>query len=128
RRHTRSKRDWSSDVCSSDLVSPTRKFAGVLTTWGPCTNSYLIRRALISLTSPVSVSALSFLIRKLRRKKLPEFLQLEHYATLWKKHKQRAAYCTGGSKAVLYRWGMLNRRKSSQTVPQPPLTPMVLMA
>src|SRR5699024_11320854 len=22
RRHTRSKRDWSSDVCSSDLISP----------------------------------------------------------------------------------------------------------
>src|SRR6266513_3100768 len=25
RRHTRSKRDWSSDVCSSDLKLPTRK-------------------------------------------------------------------------------------------------------
>src|SRR5207249_7945780 len=24
RRHTRSKRDWSSDVCSSDLPQPTR--------------------------------------------------------------------------------------------------------
>src|SRR5699024_11859296 len=23
RRHTRSKRDWSSDVCSSDLISPS---------------------------------------------------------------------------------------------------------
>src|SRR5699024_7385337 len=41
---------------------------------------------------------------------------------------QRAAYCTGGSKAVLYRCGMLNRRKSSQRIPHPPLTPMVLMA
>src|SRR5699024_12239051 len=26
RRHTRSKRDWSSDVCSSDLVSGIRTF------------------------------------------------------------------------------------------------------
>src|SRR5699024_11305077 len=25
-RHTRSKRDWSSDVCSSDLLSKTTKF------------------------------------------------------------------------------------------------------
>src|SRR5699024_721631 len=25
RRHTRSKRDWSSDVCSSDLSSPRRR-------------------------------------------------------------------------------------------------------
>src|SRR5207249_9761650 len=24
RRHTRSKRDWSSDVCSSDLLTPSR--------------------------------------------------------------------------------------------------------
>src|SRR5699024_11267306 len=31
RRHTRSKRDWSSDVCSSDLVEDAKKFvaAGV---------------------------------------------------------------------------------------------------
>src|SRR5699024_11722508 len=26
RRHTRSKRDWSSDVCSSDLTSPHRRY------------------------------------------------------------------------------------------------------
>src|SRR5699024_12090266 len=26
RRHTRSKRDWSSDVCSSDLATPTSRF------------------------------------------------------------------------------------------------------
>src|SRR5699024_12196207 len=103
-------------------------FTGVLTTSVTCTNSYLILRALISLTSPVSISALSFLIRKLRRKTLPEFLHLEHYATLWKPHKQRAAYCTGGSKAVLYRCGMLNRRKGSPRIPHPPLTPTALMA
>src|SRR5699024_11653028 len=30
RRHTRSKRDWSSDVCSSDLSSPS--VAGYITT------------------------------------------------------------------------------------------------
>src|SRR5207249_7546907 len=28
RRHTRSKRDWSSDVCSSDLVRPTIHLQG----------------------------------------------------------------------------------------------------
>src|SRR5437868_11699887 len=28
RRHTRSKRDWSSDVCSSDLIFPTGHVAG----------------------------------------------------------------------------------------------------
>src|SRR5699024_12136789 len=28
RRHTRSKRDWSSDVCSSDLYDPLINFAG----------------------------------------------------------------------------------------------------
>src|SRR5699024_11954197 len=28
RRHTRSKRDWSSDVCSSDLVLATRSVGG----------------------------------------------------------------------------------------------------
>src|SRR5699024_11729131 len=27
RRHTRSKRDWSSDVCSSDLVGAANRFA-----------------------------------------------------------------------------------------------------
>src|SRR5699024_9628871 len=27
RRHTRSKRDWSSDVCSSDLTDPTKQFS-----------------------------------------------------------------------------------------------------
>src|SRR5699024_6370757 len=27
RRHTRSKRDWSSDVCSSDLTAPMRNLA-----------------------------------------------------------------------------------------------------
>src|SRR5699024_12172583 len=25
RRHTRSKRDWSSDVCSSDLIAPSKR-------------------------------------------------------------------------------------------------------
>src|SRR5699024_12065283 len=29
RRHTRSKRDWSSDVCSSDLAAATAMAAGV---------------------------------------------------------------------------------------------------
>src|SRR5207249_5815714 len=28
RRHTRSKRDWSSDVCSSDLLCKSRRAAG----------------------------------------------------------------------------------------------------
>src|SRR5207249_6703971 len=28
RRHTRSKRDWSSDVCSSDLLRPTPRRLG----------------------------------------------------------------------------------------------------
>src|SRR5690349_24973235 len=28
RRHTRSLRDWSSDVCSSDLIAPHRLLAG----------------------------------------------------------------------------------------------------
>src|SRR5438067_4844399 len=32
RRHTRSKRDWSSDVCSSDLSSFAPHFATCLTT------------------------------------------------------------------------------------------------
>src|SRR5699024_11271770 len=30
RRHTRSKRDWSSDVCFSDLAPPTNASAGYL--------------------------------------------------------------------------------------------------
>src|SRR5437868_10054676 len=30
RRHTRSKRDWSSDVCSSDLTQRSRRLVGVL--------------------------------------------------------------------------------------------------
>src|SRR5438874_5313218 len=29
RRHTRSLRDWSSDVCSSDLVSPGNRIPGI---------------------------------------------------------------------------------------------------
>src|SRR5699024_11985325 len=29
RRHTRSKRDWSSDVCSSDLAQMYNRFSGV---------------------------------------------------------------------------------------------------
>src|SRR5207249_8723945 len=32
RRHTRSKRDWSSDVCSSDLLSPVMAITGRTTT------------------------------------------------------------------------------------------------
>src|SRR5204863_1259071 len=36
RRHTRSLRDWSSDVCSSDLLKYGRTFAG----------AYLLRRGL----------------------------------------------------------------------------------
>src|SRR5699024_11479193 len=36
RRHTRSKRDWSSDVCSSDLASPMVKYCGLAGMWcGP---------------------------------------------------------------------------------------------
>src|SRR5207249_6593499 len=37
RRHTRSKRDWSSDVCSSDLVSDSEKLqrAGVDSLFAP---------------------------------------------------------------------------------------------
>src|SRR5699024_11277051 len=31
RRHTRSKRDWSSDVCSSDLFAYTAAYSGVRT-------------------------------------------------------------------------------------------------
>src|SRR5690606_40976234 len=31
RRHTRFSRDWSSDVCSSDLALPTRQISGDLT-------------------------------------------------------------------------------------------------
>src|SRR5207249_6514760 len=30
RRHTRSKRDWSSDVCSSDLIAPFTFFFSLL--------------------------------------------------------------------------------------------------
>src|SRR5699024_11546445 len=39
RRHTRSKRDWSSDVCSSDLfLLPVRRFTDLLP-WGAGTPS-----------------------------------------------------------------------------------------
>src|SRR5206468_8020261 len=31
--HTRSDRDWSSDVCSSDLASPEREIFGSLMSW-----------------------------------------------------------------------------------------------
>src|SRR5439155_5529217 len=34
RRHTRWPRDWSSDVCSSDLFSPRTRHARI---WGPVT-------------------------------------------------------------------------------------------
>src|SRR6266536_3700155 len=33
RRHTRSTRDWSSDVCSSDLVRIVRRGTGSVVTW-----------------------------------------------------------------------------------------------
>src|SRR5690349_24486572 len=36
RRHTRSLRDWSSDVCSSDLRSWTCRGRGGLVSWGSC--------------------------------------------------------------------------------------------
>src|SRR5690349_22526998 len=40
RRHTRSLRDWSSDVCSSDLsVSLTRQLAMLRSVLGPSANS-----------------------------------------------------------------------------------------
>src|SRR2546429_7304840 len=39
RRHTRCSRDWSSDVCSSDLTEPRREspqqHAGIAPTWKP---------------------------------------------------------------------------------------------
>src|SRR5699024_11643695 len=34
RRHTRSKRDWSSDVCSSDLISKAEAFRKQAGKWG----------------------------------------------------------------------------------------------
>src|SRR5699024_12049416 len=46
RRHTRSKRDWSSDVCSSDLC-------GVLLVWARLTgfvNGLVVRMSITSLT------------------------------------------------------------------------------
>src|SRR5699024_11852538 len=35
RRHTRSKRDWSSDVCSSDLLGPDEGLAALAEADGP---------------------------------------------------------------------------------------------
>src|SRR5207249_9674739 len=37
RRHTRSKRDWSSDVCSSDLGWPALHWPPTLADWPPST-------------------------------------------------------------------------------------------
>src|SRR5699024_11994883 len=39
RRHTMSKRDWSSDVCSSDLASSSR-VSGVSTVAKPCCSAH----------------------------------------------------------------------------------------
>src|SRR5207249_8802895 len=43
RRHTRSKRDWSSDVCSSDLIKDPD---GKLTIWSSTQTPHYLHRAL----------------------------------------------------------------------------------
>src|SRR5699024_8103524 len=44
RRHTRSKRDWSSDVCSSDLNRSTRPIRWFLLPWNPAKKNQRIGR------------------------------------------------------------------------------------
>src|SRR5699024_12041225 len=41
RRHTRSKRDWSSDVCSSDLILPLLQIHAVGTQMDTCKHHFL---------------------------------------------------------------------------------------
>src|SRR5699024_12008030 len=50
RRHTRSKRDWSSDVCSSDLPAPKVRSAGIGDRVG-----FFATRAILRLDSDLSV-------------------------------------------------------------------------
>src|SRR5699024_11704370 len=56
RRHTRSKRDWSSDVCSSDLVLPVTKSA-LSTVYNVSINSSL--KSIASVASSMLEQALS---------------------------------------------------------------------
>src|SRR2546421_7195001 len=52
RRHTRSDRDWSSDVCSSDLIKKTRP---ALVIQNDVTNRYGMTTIVAAITSRVSV-------------------------------------------------------------------------
>src|SRR5699024_11574716 len=56
RRHTRSKRDWSSDVCSSDLslhsVVSIHLCVGALMSLCPCVSEHLLDGCLLDLLQP----------------------------------------------------------------------------
>src|SRR5206468_6547335 len=64
RRHTRSDRDWSSDVCSSDLIAAAG-FLGMFVCGGPVylagTTTSAINLALIMALSPLMVLLLSLI-------------------------------------------------------------------
>src|SRR5690606_40610881 len=74
RRHTRFSRDWSSDVCSSDLVAECSKPAAVL---------YLVFFFIIGFSSwqaPVCIPGLAFLWKYLyNRILLNSSIQLVHF-------------------------------------------------
>src|SRR5438067_2508511 len=57
RRHTRSKRDWSSDVCSSDLVAPKAVLAIHASPWGSEVDIASDRRSGVSATGEADVTA-----------------------------------------------------------------------
>src|SRR5438067_2955765 len=68
RRHTRSKRDWSSDVCSSDLVTPENRFDLVTSEQidlecGSTTNN-LERRKIVAFSPTMFVTGTKLLVRR----------------------------------------------------------------
>src|SRR5699024_11608205 len=56
RRHTTSKRDWSSDVCSSDLLNVEK--SSVFSTFNPCSLATSLAFWITLLSSALALSAL----------------------------------------------------------------------
>src|SRR5207253_8067161 len=68
RRHTRWPRDWSSDVCSSDLIAPVHlRFKYKLPTWN-ISSAFRIFSGFFEYTAPVNPSSVLLAIRSEERR------------------------------------------------------------
>src|SRR5207249_9682305 len=68
RRHTRSKRDWSSDVCSSDLATMPPKAATLSVSRARETDSVAAFGGIVALNRPIDVATAGAIVRSEERR------------------------------------------------------------